>query len=115
QRDDFIAAAAAHATTLLGETPDWRTIERWLRDTEQKWRERDLGSFEPGAWKKFDLRLKAALAPVRDALLETRNRAKAGRRALIDEAKALADNAIDRDTPSQTKAMPARCEEQGKA
>jgi hypothetical protein len=115
QRDDFIDAAAAHAPTLLTETPDWRAIERWLRDTEQKWREGDLGSVEPGAWKRFDLRLKAALAPLRDALSEARDRAKAGRRALIDEAKALAGKAMERDTPSQVKAIQARWQEQAKA
>ena len=115
QRDDFIAAAAAHAPTLLGETPDWRAIERWLRDTEQKWREGDLGSVEPGAWKKLDLRLKAALSPLRDALLEARNSAKAARRALIDEAKALASKAMERDTPSQVKAIQGRWQDQAKA
>ena len=51
QRKDFIAAAAAHAPTLLAEPRDWRTIERWLRDTESTWRGSGLGSVEPGAWK----------------------------------------------------------------
>ncbi len=51
------------------EPRDWRAIERWLRETDHAWREGDLGSVEPGAWKKLDARLKAALAPLRDALV----------------------------------------------
>ena len=67
--------AAAHAPTLLGESDvgrDWRAIERWLRETEQKWREGELGSVEPRAWKKLDSELKAPLAPLRDALSTAR-------------------------------------------
>ncbi len=73
QRDEFIAAAAAHATGLLAEPRDWRAIERWLRDTDQQWREGNLGSVEPRAWKKVDAQMKAALAPLRDALAAARD------------------------------------------
>ena len=114
QREEFIAAAAAHAPTLLGEPRDWRAIERWLRDTEKTWREGDLGSVEPGAWKKLDTRLKAALAPVREALSAARDQAKAGRQVLIDDAAALAAKAMDRDVPSQIRALQARWQEQAK-
>src|SRR6185295_10786431 len=68
KREEFIAAAAAHVLTLLVEPRDLRAIERWLRETDKGWREGDLGSVEPGAWKKLDARLKAALLPLRDAL-----------------------------------------------
>ena len=44
-----------------------------------------LGSVDPGAWKKLDPRFKSALAPLREALSAARDRAKAGRQALIDE------------------------------
>jgi len=115
QRDEFIAAAAAHVPTLLGEPRDWRAIERWLRDTEQAWRDGDLGSVEPRAWKKFDTRLKAALAPLRAALSAARDQAKAGRQVLIDEATALAPKALERDTLSQVRAIQARWQEQAKA
>ncbi len=114
RRDEFIAAAAAHAPTLLGEPIDWRAIERWLRDTDQRWREGDLGSVDPGAWKKFDLRFKAALAPLREALSAARDRAKAGRQALIDEATALSAKAMEREAPSQVKAIQARWQVQAK-
>ena len=90
KREEFIAAAAAHVPTLLAEPRDWRAIERWLRETDRTWREGDLGSVEPGAWKKLDARLKAALLPLRDALSSAREGAKAGRQALIAEATALA-------------------------
>ncbi len=63
QREDFIAAAAAHAPTLLGESPDPRAIERWLRETDRAWREGELGSVDPSAWKKLDARLKEARRP----------------------------------------------------
>ncbi len=107
QREDFIAAAAAQSPTLPGEPPDWRAIERFLRDTDRAWREGDLGSVEPGAWKKLDARLRAALAPLRDALSSAREQAKAGRLALIAEATALASKAMERDVPSQVKAIQA--------
>lgn len=115
QRDDFITVAAAHAPTLLGEPRDWRAIERWLRDTEHAWREGDLGSVEPRAWKKFDTQFKAALAPLREALLAVREEAKAGRRMLIEEATALAAKATERDTLSQVRAIQAKWQEQAKA
>ena len=108
QRDAFIAAAAAHAPTLLVEPVDWRAIERWLRETDLAWREGHLGSVDPGAWKKLDLRYKAALAPLRDALSAARDRAKAARQLLIDEASALVAKAMERDVPSQIKAIQAR-------
>ncbi len=115
QRDDFIAVAAAHAPTLLGEPRDWRAIEHWLRDTEQAWRDGDLGSVEPKSWKKFDTQFKAALAPLRDALAAARDQAKAGRQVLIDEATALVSKATERDTLSQVRAIQARWQEQAKA
>ena len=115
QRDEFIAAAAAHAPTLLTESPDWRAIERWLRETDHTWREGKLGSVDPGAWKKLDAKLKAAVAPLRDALSAARDKAKAGRQALIDEAVAVGAKAMDRDAPSQVKALQARWQEQAKA
>ena len=113
-REEFIAAAAAHAPTLLAEPRDWRAIERWLRETEHKWREGDLGSVEPKAWKSFDTRFRAALAPARDALADARTEAKARRVALIEEATALAAKAMDRDAPSQVKAIQARWQAQAK-
>ncbi len=114
RRDEFIAAAAAHVPTLLAEPVDWRAIERWLRETDQGWREGALGSVDPGAWKKLDLRLKAALAPLRDAMSAARDRAKAGRQALIDEAAALIAKATERDVPSQVKAIQARWQAEAK-
>ena len=108
RRDEFIAAAAAHAATLLPEPRDWRAIENWLRETDRTWREGDLGSVETRAWKDFDARLKAALAPLRDALAAARMQAKAGRQTLIEEVTALAAKAMDRDAPSQVKAIQAK-------
>ncbi len=115
RREEFIAAAAAHATALLAEPVDSRAIERWVRETEQGWREGDLGSVDPGAWKKLDLKLKAALAPLRGALAAARDRAKAGRQALIDEAAALVAKATEREVPSQVKAIQARWQAEAKA
>ncbi len=114
QREEFIAAAGAHAPTLLGEPRDWRAIERWLRDTDQKWREGNLGSVEPRAWKKFDTQMKAALAPLREALASARKQAKAGRKTLIEEATALAGKAMERDTLTHIKALQAKWQEQAK-
>jgi hypothetical protein len=114
KRDEFIAAAAAHAPTLLVEPVDWRAIERWLRETDHGWREGDLGSVDPGGWKKLDLRFKAALAPAREALSAARDRAKAGRQALIDEAAALVARATEREVPSQVKAIQARWQTEAK-
>ena len=99
----------------MAEPLNWRAVERWLRETDRAWREGELGSVEPGAWKKLDLRFKAALAPLRDALSTARDVAKAGRQALIDEALALGAKAMDRDAPSQIKALQAKWQEQAKA
>lgn len=115
QREEFIAAAAAHAPTLLGETPDWRAIERWLRDTEAAWRGASLGSVDPGAWKRLDARLKAALAPLSDALTAARQRARQEREALIAEAEALAAKAEERETPSRVKELQGRWQSHAKA
>lgn len=115
RREDFIAAAAEHAATLAGDAPDWRAVEHWLRDTDRAWREGDLGSVDPGSWKKLDLRFKAALAPLRDALTMARDQAKAGRQKLIDEVKALQDKAMERDVPSQVKGIQAKWQAQAKA
>ena len=114
RRDEFIAAAAAQGPTLLAEPVDWRALERWLRETDRGWREGDLGSVDPGAWKKLDLRYKAALAPLRQALSAARDRAKAGRQALIDEVAALAAKAMEREVPSQVKAIQARWQAEAK-
>ncbi len=114
RREAFIAAAAAQAPALLAEPADWRAIERWLRETEHGWREGDLGSVDPGAWKKLDLRFKAALAPLRQALAAARDGAKAGRQALIEEAAALVSKATEREVPSQVKAIQARWQAEAK-
>ncbi|HET9024668.1 MAG TPA: DUF349 domain-containing protein [Burkholderiaceae bacterium] len=108
QREDFIAAAAAHAPTLLGEPRDWRAIERWLRETEAAWRDATLGSVDPGTWKKLDARLKEALAPPHDALSAARRQARHEREALIADAEALAAKGAERDLPSRVKALQAR-------
>lgn len=115
KRDEFIAAATTHVPTLLAEPRDPRAIERWLRETDKTWREGDLGSVEPGAWKKFDARLKAALLPLREVLSSARESAKSGRQALIAEVTALAAKAQDRDAPSQVKAIQAKWQAEAKA
>ena len=115
KREEFIAAATAHVPTLLVEPRDSRAIERWLRETDKGWREGDLGSVEPGAWKKLDARLKAALLPLRDALSAERDQAKTGREALVAEAVALAARATERDTPAQVKAIQAKWQAEAKA
>ena len=97
------------------EPPDWRAIERWLRETDRAWREGDLGSVDPGAWKKLDARLKDALAPLRDALGGSARPGEGGAPALIAEAAALAPSAMDREAPSQVKAIQARWQEHAKA
>jgi hypothetical protein len=114
RRDEFIATAAAHATALLHEPQDWGAIEHWLREADRTWREGDLGSVEPRAWRSFDARLKAALAPLRDALAAAHVQAKAGRQALIDEVTALAGMAMERDVPSRVKAIQTRWQGQAK-
>ena len=115
KRDEFIAAATAHVPTLLAEPRDTRAIERWLRETDKTWRDGDLGSVEPGAWKKLDARMKAALLPLREVLSSARESAKAGRQALIAEVTALAAKALERDAPSQVKAIQARWQAEAKA
>ncbi|MBI4292480.1 MAG: DUF349 domain-containing protein [Betaproteobacteria bacterium] len=115
RREEFIAAAEAHVPTLLGEAPDWRAVERWLRETERVWREGDLGSVDPATWRKLDLRVKSALTPLREALSATRDQAKSSRQSLIDEATALAPKAMERDTPSQIKALQSKWQEQAKS
>ncbi len=115
RREEFIAAAAAHAPTLLEGERDWRAIERWLHETDRAWRQGDLGGVPPDMRKKLDGRLKAALAPLREAFSAACNQAKADRRAMIEEAKALASRATERETPSQVKAIQARWQESARA
>lgn len=114
RRDEFIDAAAAHVPTLLTEPRDWRAIEHWLRDTDRAWREGDLGSVDPKAWKTFDNRLRTAVAPLRDALAGARTQAKAARQALIDEAVALSAKAMERDAPTRVKDLQAKWQAQAK-
>ena len=114
QREEFIAAATEQAPTLLFEPRDWRAIERWLRDTDRRWRDGELGSMDPKAWKHFDARLKAVLAPLHDALSAARDQAKALRLALIEEATALAAKALERDAPAQVKVIQAQWQAQAR-
>jgi hypothetical protein len=115
QREDFIAAAAAHAPTLLGEPRDWRAIEQWLRETDSTWHGKSLGSVEPGTWKKLDTRMKAALAPLRDELSAARQQAKTERQALITEAESVAAKPLERDAPSRVRDLQARWQTQSKS
>jgi hypothetical protein len=115
KREEFIAKAAEHGPTLLGEHPDWRAVEHWMRDTERAWREGDLGSVDPGSWKKLDAKLKTALAPVREAWSAAYEQAKAHRRVLIEEVTQLGSKAMERDTPSQVKAIQLRWQEHAKS
>lgn len=115
QREEFIAGAEAHAPTLLGEPCDWRAIERWLRETESTWRGATLGSVDPGAWKKLDARLKAALAPVHGALAAVRRQARQEREAFIAEAEALAAKGTERDLPARVKDLQARWQAHAKS
>ena len=114
RRKEFVAASGAHAQTLLGEPRDWRDIERWLRETDRTWREGDLGSVNPQAWKSLDAGLKAALAPLRDAQSVARDEARASRQKLIEEAAALASNASERDALPTIRTIQARWQEQAK-
>lgn len=114
RREEFIASAAAQAPTLLVEPRDWRAIERWLRETDRRWHEGDLGSVDPKAWRSLDARLKAVLAPLRDALSAARGQAKVRRLALIEEATALAAKALERDAPAQVKVIQAQWQAQAK-
>jgi hypothetical protein len=115
KRDEFIALAAEHAQSMLQEPRDWRAIERWLREIEQKWRDGELGSLEPRAWKELDARLKTALAPLRQVLGEAREGAKAVRRDLIEQARALSEKALERETPARVKALQAQWQEHAKS
>jgi hypothetical protein len=115
QREDFIETAAAQAPTLLGEVRDWRAIERWLRETESTWRGTTLGSVDPGAWKKLDARLKAALAPLHEALTAARRQARQEREAFIAEAEALAAKGTERDLPARVKDLQARWQSHAKS
>lgn len=115
RREEFIATAAAHASTLLDGARDWREIERRLRETDRQWRQGDLGGVPPKMRKKLDDRLRAALAPLRDAFSAACDQAKAARQAMIEEAKALASRATERETPSQVKAIQTRWQENAKA
>jgi DNA repair protein SbcC/Rad50 len=114
QREEFIAAAVVHAPKLLHEPRDWRAIERWLRETDHRWRDGELGNIEPKVRKSLDARLKAALAPLRDALSEARDQATARRVALIEEVTALVPRATERDAPAQVKAIQAKWQVQAK-
>lgn len=114
QREEFIAASAARVPPLLQEPRDWRAIERWLRENDQGWREGNLGSVDPGEWKKLDAKMKTTVAPLREALAAARGEAKAARVALIDAAKALAAKAMERDTPAQLKALQAKWQAESK-
>ncbi|MFN0299192.1 MAG: DUF349 domain-containing protein, partial [Burkholderiales bacterium] len=115
QREEFIFAAEVHAPTLLVEPRDWRAVERWLQETDTTWRGASLGSVQESAWKKLDARLKATLAPLRDAMSSARQQAKVERQALITEAQALADKALDRDAPSRVKTLQGRWQAHAKS
>jgi hypothetical protein len=116
QRDEFIAAAAAKAGELLAAEPhDLKSIERWLRETDQAWHHGELGSVEPDAWKKLDAKMKQAVAPLRELLGQARGEAKSGRQALIGEAEALLAKAQERDAPALARALQARWTEHARA
>jgi hypothetical protein len=114
QREEFIVATAARAQQLLVEPLDFGAIAGCLREADRRWRDGELGSVEPKAWKRLDAQLNAALAPLRDALSTARDRAKARRLELIDEATALSARATERDAPSQVKEIQARWQAQAK-
>jgi hypothetical protein len=99
---------------LLVEPRDWRGIERYLRDTDQAWREGGLGSVDPELWKKLDARLKEALAPLREAQHGARAQARDARKQLIADALAVGAKALERDAPAQIKAIQTRWQEQAK-
>lgn len=114
RRQQFIDTVAAQVEERLAQPRDWRAIERWLRETDAAWHGSELGSVEPGAWKKLDARLKAALAPVRDALNAARAQAKAERQALIAEAETIAADAMAREAPARVRELQARWQAQAK-
>lgn len=115
-REEYIEKASLEAQALLAAEPrDLRALEKWLRETDRHWREGGLGSVDMGMWKKLDAKIKEALAPARQALGAARDEAKTGRQALIDEVVALAEKAMDRDTPSKVKAIQLRWQAEAKA
>jgi len=115
KREDFIALAGEHANVLTQQEPrDWRAVERWLRETDQQWREGDLGSIEPRLWKELDAKMKEAVAPLRAALGGARDAARHERKKLIDRVKALGEKSFDRETPSQVKAIQAEWQQHAK-
>ena len=120
QRDAYITQAAEQVPALLAEPRDWRAIERWLRETDTKWRTGDLGSVAPAAWEALDKKLRAALAPLREALGAQRGAGKTGRTELIAEVEALVTTSESgpvaaRDAPSKVKAIQARWQQHAKA
>jgi len=115
-REEFVAKATEEGAALVAVEPrDLRLMEQWLRDTEKNWREGGLGSVDPGAWKKLDEKYRAAIGPVRQALMESRGAGKAGREALIAEVTALLAEAQGRETPSKVKAIQLRWQAEAKA
>ena len=115
QREEFIFAAEVHAPTLLAEPRDWRAVERWLHEIDTTWRGTSLGSVQENTWKKLDARLKATLAPLREALSSARKGASLERQAFIAEAQALAAKALDRDTPARVKELQGRWQAHAKS
>ena len=111
KREEFIAQAAAHVPVLITDAPDWKSVERWLRETDQGWHGTTLGSVDPGTWKKLETKLKEAVAPARDAFAAARGKVKTERETLIAEVNALLPRAMERDTPSQVKAIQQRWQE----
>jgi Domain of Unknown Function (DUF349) len=63
---------------------------------------------QPNAWKKIDAQLKAALAPLRDALAAERSRNRTAREALVAQAVALGAKHAERDAPAQVRALQAQ-------
>jgi hypothetical protein len=116
-REDFIDKAAEEGGALLAVEPrDLRLMEQWVRDTEKNWREGNLGSVDPGAWKKLDAKFRETVGLVRQALVTARGEGKAGREALIAEVKALAETAAtDREAPAKVKAIQQRWQAEAKA
>jgi len=116
-RDEFIDRAVQEGAALLAVEPrDLRLMEQWVRDTEKNWREGELGSVDPGAWKKLDARFRETVGLVRQVLVTARGEGKAGREALIAEVTALAVNAAhDREAPTKVKALQQRWQAEAKA
>jgi hypothetical protein len=114
QREQFIATTAAQAQKLLLEPLDFGAIAAWLRDSDRRWRDGELGSVEPKAWRRLDEELNAVLAPLRDALSAARDQAKARRLELLGEVTALAARATQRDAPARVKEIQAKWQAQTK-